>query len=634
MCGINGWFNISGTVSGDPATLIQKMNRRLVHRGPDDEGTWHSPDGRVYFGHRRLSIIDLSTTGHQPMKSEKGTVIVFNGEIYNYRELQDQFFRDTPLKSSSDTEILILLYERFGEKCLDYLNGMFAFAIWDPEKEMLFLGRDRAGKKPLYYVLDNGVFAFSSEIKALLELPFVKRELDEEALYHFLTFNLLPSPFTLFKGIHKMPAAGKMFVDKRGLRDAGLYWEVKYTDLTRMNEDEITGQILQGLRRSVSYRMVSDVPVGAFLSGGVDSSSIVALMAERSTYPVKTYSIGFEGQPNYDELKYAAQIAKQFKTDHHETIIKPSDITNFLPNIVDIFDEPMADATCIPIYFLSKKARENGTIVVLTGDGSDEIFSGYSNWMKYIRLYPYYKAYNHFPGFLKRFAAYTYGKFGDSSAVYEMFQRAANKEEFFWGGAKSFKESTKRKFLSDEFNKKSSHFNSYSIIQDLKWRYEEAVTGFPDDGVIDWMCYLGFHFTVPHYYLYRMDRLGMAHSIEIRSPFLDYQFVNLALSVPGQWKIKNGEPKYILKKALGNLLPAETLYRKKQGFNVPLREWAGEMLLDYLEHNLKGFCNRHEQFRYEGLKQQVERFRKGDKQVTNTLWTTYFLMNWFDKWLP
>ena len=631
MCGINGFLSLHESPVEQASQHIDAMNRRLAHRGPDDTGQWSDSTGKIFLGHRRLSILDLSASGHQPMISEKGNVIVFNGEIYNFKELKDRFFSDRNLHSSSDTEVLLLLYEKFGIDCLKYLNGMFAFAIWDQTKEELFIARDRAGKKPFYFTSQHGVFAFSSEIKALLELPWVKRETDPESLYHFLTYNLLSPPLTMFRNISKMHPAHYMIVNKGGIKEYKQYWEVTYTDLSGNSEVELKEKILHALGSAVDYRMVSDVPVGAFLSGGVDSSAIVALMSKSSSYPVKTYSIGFEGQPDYDELRFAAQVAKRFGTDHHERIVKPTDIIDFLPAVVDIFDEPLADATCIPLYFLSQKARENGTIVVLTGDGSDELFAGYRSWQRYIRLYPGYRKYLKLPRFARRMIAAGFGQWNEMSPGSEILQRAASDQEFFWGGARSFKENIKRKFLSEAFNEECKDFDSYSVIEQFKVQFDAIPKGNRNFSDADWMCYLGFKFNIPNYYLHRMDRLGMAHSIEIRSPFLDTDFVNLALSVDSSWKTMGSEPKYILKKSLDKILPAEILYRKKMGFCVPLKEWAGELMQDYIETNLLNFCKDNPQFHYAGLKKQADRLRAGDTQVSNTLWTIYFLMTWFNR---
>ncbi|MBL0102469.1 MAG: asparagine synthase (glutamine-hydrolyzing) [Bacteroidetes bacterium] len=388
MCGINGILSFGNGIEEGRA-LINSMNTAIRHRGPDDQGYWSTENRKLHFGHLRLSIIDLSPAGHQPMITSNGTVIVFNGEIYNYLELKNRFFKDVKLNSDSDTEILLLLYEKFGEACVDYLNGMFAFAIWNPSKEELFIARDRVGKKPFYYTFADGKFAFSSELKALLTLPWVPRKLDEKALYHFLTFNMLAPPQTMFEGIAKLEPGHLLTVSKNGEYRRREFWEVKYDQTVESKSDkDLESLVSSSLEKAVGYRMMSDVPVGAFLSGGVDSSAIVAYMARLTGRPVNTFSIGFEGQQNYDERFYASKVAKLFNTNHSEIIVNDSDIEKFLPHVVDIFDEPMADETCIPIYFLSQKARESGSIVVLTGDGSDELFAGYRNWRKYIKLFP------------------------------------------------------------------------------------------------------------------------------------------------------------------------------------------------------------------------------------------------------
>lgn len=630
MCGINGIFNYSGSTISDEKMLIMGMNRCIAHRGPDDTGTWTDGSGRVHLGHQRLSIIDLSAQGHQPMDSGSGSVIVFNGEIYNYNEIRN-LAGSRHYKSSSDTEVMLYMYEKYGEQCLDYFNGMFAFALWDERKGQLFLAKDRAGKKPLYYTTQGGIFAFSSEIRSLLTLPWVKATLDEKAFYHFLTFNQLAPEMTMFRDIYKMAPGHKMVVGKNGIEKKESYWEVEYTDLTGETFDALKHRTLDALEKSVKYRMVSDVPVGAFLSGGVDSSALVALMSRESKGPVKTYSIGFENQPAYDELEYARKISRQFNTEHYEKTVSAIEICDFVPRMAEIFDEPLADATCIPLYFISQKAREMGTIVVLTGDGSDEIFAGYRSYARYLKSYPYFHNWTKAPSLLKKAAASAYRMVDETSPASEMFNRAANNQELFWGAATSFKESVKRKFLSADFRERSRGWNSYEVIENYKRMYEAIPKSNRQD--IDWMCYLGFKMNDTNRYLYRSDKLGMAHSIETRAPFMDYELVSFALSVPGRYKMMNGEPKYILKKALEHVLPGEILYRKKMGFSVPLREWAGGLMTDYVEQHLHSFCVNTGLFNEAGLKQMVANIRKGNKNSTNDLFTIYFLMAWFKHWM-
>ena len=401
----------------------------------------------------------------------------------------------------------------------------------------------------------------------------------------------------------------------------------------KLNEKQLCDKVFDELTKAVDYRMVSDVPVGAFLSGGVDSSAVVALMRAKSTSTIKTYSVGFEGQPDYDERIYAQQISKQFNTEHFEKIVSPNDIAEFLPRIVDIFDEPMADSTCIPIYFISQLAKQNGTIVVQTGDGADELFAGYRGWMKYEQLYPWYHRYQLLPSIIKNSIASLASADKKESVNAEILQRAAHDQEFFWGGAKSFKEHTKRSFLTDEWSLKLKGVDSYSIIKKVRSQFSELQKSNPQLGDLDWMCYLGFKQQIPWKYLYRMDRIGMSHGIEIRNPFLDFNMVNLALSIPSKFKIENGEPKYILKKSLERILPHEILYRKKMGFCVPLREWSGDIMLEYVESNLHEFCSNTGIFNESGLRKNIEEIRKGNTQYTNNLWTIYFLIAWFKKWM-
>lgn len=624
---------MKGNSSANSKELIHAMNSSIAHRGPDDEGVWSSQDDQLFFGHRRLSIIDLSPSGHQPMIDEQGNAIVFNGEIYNYKELKDELSSSTQFKTESDTEVILDLYKKHRHASLKKLNGMFAFAYWNQHDETLFLARDRAGKKPLYYTLHDGKFAFSSEIKALLTLPWVNAKPDQEALYHFLTYNQLPAPLTMFDGIHKLDASECMTIHKGHIK-IETHWRIKPHHFENKSEKEISDELFEQLQKSVNYRMVADVPVGAFLSGGVDSSAVVALMRAQSNASIKTYSVGFDGQANYDERIYADKVAKMFNTEHFEKNIKPQDIANSLPLIVESFDEPMADATCIPIYFISQLARENGTIVVQTGDGADELFSGYRAWMKYQKVYPWYHLYNKFPPLIKRGMATLVNETNhEASAIREIFSRAAHDQELFWGGAKAFKESTKRSFLSSAYLTNIGDTNSYSIIQKYKHEFNQLKENYPWLTDTDWMCYLGLRFQIPSKYLYRMDKLGMANSIEIRNPFLDYNLINTAFSIPSCYKTKNKEPKYILKKSLERILPHEILYRKKMGFCVPLQEWAGEIMLDYTEQNLKSFVRNTELFTEDGLNTQIQAIRNGNKAYTNQLWTIYFLMAWFKKWM-
>jgi asparagine synthase (glutamine-hydrolysing) len=611
---------------------LHEMNKRIQHRGPDDQGTFIDTERGLALGHLRLSIIDLSAGGHQPMIDPSGDKIVFNGEIFNYKELK-KYLPEYSFKTESDTEILLQLYRKYGHSALQYLNGMFAFAFFDQTKNELLLARDRAGKKPLYYSTKNGIFTFSSEIKALLTLPWIDAKPDDKALYNFLTFNHLDVPQTMFEGIYKLGPGELMTVDKNGIKEHRSYYEINYQNLNYQTEKQLEDAVFNAIDKSVEYRMVADVPVGAFLSGGVDSSAVVALMRKYSSNTIKTFSVGFDGQPDYDERIYAQQISKMFNTEHYEKIVTKTDIEEFLPAIVEIFDEPMADATCIPIYFISQLAKQHQTIVVQTGDGADELFAGYKGWMKYQNLYPWYHRYELLPAFLRNGFSKLLSYSENESPANEIIHRAAKNQELFWGGAKAFKESTKRNFLSNEWKSKIGNIDSYSVIKKRRDEFSLLQKKYPWLNDTDWMCYLGYKYLIPSKYLYRMDRLGMANSIEIRNPFLDFNLVDLALSVPPSFKVKNGIPKYILKKSLERILPNEILYRKKMGFCVPLKEWSSEIMIQQIEEKMHSFCSNYGIFKEEGLKLHIAEIKKGNTSYTNNLWTVFFLINWFEKWM-
>lgn len=632
MCGINGFFNYSRITLRDAREHIARMNAAIAHRGPDDSGIWSNNDGSVWLGHQRLSILDLSEKGHQPMTSPKGSVVVFNGEIYNFKHLR-QGLREHDFQSDTDTEVLLQLYDRDGQQVLDPLNGMFAFAIWDEQKKEIFLARDRIGIKPLYFTTAGGVFSFSSEIKALLTLPWVKAELDENALYDFLTFNCVPAPATMFKHIFKFPPGYKMVVGDRGIVRHEPYWHATYSDLPIADENAAGTLIAEGLKNAVDLQMISDVPVGAFLSGGVDSSAIVAHMASKASTPVRTYSVGFQDATGYDERRYAELIAKRYSTDHHEKIVTPQDLVEFLPRIVEIFDEPLADATAIPIYFISELAAQDKTKVVLTGDGADELFCGYRNWItNYVRQESLYRSFSNLPHWLKSLTVGAHGLLFQGTPRHEILSRALHQQEFFWGGAGGFKEATKRSFLSDTYRKRLATRNSHDIIKNFRDDFEKISKSRHDD-LVDWMCYLGLNFVVPNIFLYRADHLGMANSIELRVPYLDHNFVDMALSIPSRYKVAHNEPKHILKRSLESILPHEILYRKKQGFCVPLHEWSRDYLLSYIEANLDKFCRDTGLFDVDGLRAQVTAVKRGGNAYIFMLWNIYFLMVWFKKWM-
>jgi asparagine synthase (glutamine-hydrolysing) len=437
----------------------------------------------------------------------------------------------------------------------------------------------------------------------------------------------------MFRGIHKFHPGHSMVVGRGGIEHSAPYWDISYSADLPASEEALCSDLLQALRRSTRLQMVSDVPVGAFLSGGVDSSAVVGLMSELSPAPVRTFSVGFADAPSYDERVYAAEIARRFGTDHHERIVVRDEIVEFLPRIVEIYDEPLADATSIPIYFIAQLARETGTKVILTGDGSDELFCGYRSWMRYYRTQRLYGLLAGAPAPLRMAAAGLARFFDEGSVAQEMLVRASKRQELFWSGAGGLKESAKGAILSADYRARMVSFDIHSGVAAQRQHFTRLAPPERRGDFVDWMVFAGLKDVVPNQYLYRADRMGMAHGVELRVPFLDHHFVTMATSIAGRWKVRGGEPKYILKKALEPILPRETLYRRKQGFNVPLREWMQKVVVNHIESRAAGFCAETGLFSREGINALVRQSRTGSANVAPGLWNLYFLMLWFDRWM-
>ncbi len=628
MCGICGVFKYASSSFEITEELIVRMRDTMTHRGPDDDGVYVSSDRRIGLGHRRLSILDLSSAGRQPMSDDLGTVwIVYNGEVYNFLELRRELEnKGYTFRTRTDTEVLICLYREYGRDFIHRLRGMFAFGIWDETKQELFLARDCIGIKPLYYTSFNGQFVFASEIKAILEHPDVKREVNEDAFYHYLSFLTTPAPMTLFKGIYKLPAGYNLTVSENGSIEPKEYWDVfdNVTPLHNKPESYYAESILDTLREAVKYRMVSDVPVGVFLSGGVDSSTNTALFSEFSDGPVRTFSIGYRGQELYNEFQYARKVAELFNTDHHEVIIGVDDLIDFLPKLIFHQDEPIADAVCVPIYFVSKLARDNGIIVCQVGEGSDELFCGYPGWgevLKWNSLLPYFHT---VPSFLRRLGLRSLelaGKRG--TGKYERLRRIHYGESMFWGGAEAFGESEKKLILSRNLREKFANRTSYEVVESLYCRFLERS---PTHDYLHFMSYIDLRLRLPELLLMRVDKMSMATSLEARVPFLDHKFVELAMSIPQNVKFKDGELKHILKKSVGSIIPHEIIHRKKQGFSVPITEWFLERLGSFAEQKLLDFTKRTDFLD----KQYIQEMLAGRNMAK--LWYILNFALWYDRW--
>jgi asparagine synthase (glutamine-hydrolysing) len=593
MCGIAGIYSFNGKPVDQ--NLLIRMRDTMVHRGPDGAGTWVSKDRKVGLGHRRLSIIDLSKAAAQPMCNEAGSLWVsFNGEIYNHAEIRSELQKignHLWKTDHSDTEVILHAFEEWGIDCLEKFRGMFAIALWDVKRRELWLIRDRIGVKPLYYSVLNGRINFASEIKALLEDPEQKRAIDEEAFYHYLSFLTTPAPQTLFAGIKKLPAGTWLNVRENGQIRENRYWDVwDYTEpMIDVNEDEIAKQIISELRIAVKLRKVSDVPVGVFLSGGIDSSTNAALFSEGEEKPIKTFTIGYKGnyQSYQNETHYAHQMAALVGAEYHEQLLAQKDLIDFLPKMVHLQDEPIADPVCVPIYYVSRLARDNGVIVCQVGEGADELFWGYPGWKMALQI----QNYDDFPvpRALKRLGLTGLRFLGKRETFYyEWLRRGVIGQPIFWGGAEAFTEGQKQRLLSPRLRKQFSNFTSWEVLKPIRNRFIEKAW---EKSPLSWMTYLDLNLRLPELLLMRIDKMSMGVSLEGRVPFLDHKFVEMALSIPESVKTKNGILKYILKKAVRDLIPDELVDRKKQGFGVPVYEWFFDQLGKMARNELNDFCN-------------------------------------------
>ncbi|MCB0162677.1 MAG: asparagine synthase (glutamine-hydrolyzing) [Anaerolineae bacterium] len=593
MCGIAGIYAFGEQAPLVSRELVETMRDTMTHRGPDDAGIFVSNDRRLGLAHRRLSIIDLSSAGHQPMSNEDETLwITYNGEIYNYADYVPELkSRGHRFKSQTDTEVLLHLYEEYGSEMVHCLRGMFAFAIWDSRRRELFLARDRIGVKPLYYSVQGGRFFFASEIKAILADPTIPRMVDEEAFYHYLSFLTTPAPQTLFASIRKLPGGTWLRVRADGHISQQRYWDVweQTTPLTGVSEAEIGERLLAELRTAVKLRKVSDVPVGVFLSGGLDSSTNAALFSEGEMQPIKTFSIGYQGeyQSYQNELHYARQMAQEVNADYHERLLTQDDLLDFLPHMVYLQDEPIADPVCVPVYYVAKLARDNGVIVCQVGEGADELFWGYPTWKQMHRL----QQYDHWPvpTLAKRLGLVGLQALGRQDwRAYELLRRGAEGLPIFWGGAEAFSEGQKQALLSPRLRQRFARYSSWEVLCPIRKRFE-ANAWEPSD--LHWMTYLDLNLRLPELLLMRVDKMSMGVSLETRVPFLDHKFVELALSIPEAVKMRQGVLKYLLKKAVRGLIPDELIDRKKQGFGVPVYEWFFDRLGEQARQELNDFCD-------------------------------------------
>jgi asparagine synthase (glutamine-hydrolysing) len=627
MCGITGkiYFNKNKVSKED----IAKMNKKIAHRGPDDSGVYISPDKKIGLGHQRLSIIDLSPLGHQPMSYLNRYQIVFNGEIYNFQEKKSLLEKDGySFKSKSDTEVIMALYDKYKEKCLDHLRGMFALAIYDKKENTIFCARDRVGKKPFKYYLDENVFIFASELKAILTQKDYKREPDYIAIHHYLTLQYVPAPLTGFKDIKKLEPAHYLKINLKTRKiEKTRYWKLDYSKKLKLSEKEWEKRIMKKLEESVKLRMISDVPLGAFLSGGIDSSAIVALMAKNSQKPIKTFSIGFKEQ-KYNELKYAQIIAKKFKTNHKEFIVKPNAI-EMLPKLVYQYEEPYADSSALATYYVSKMTRDFVT-VALNGDGGDENFAGYGRYsvqkfgLWYDKIMPIHKLI--ILPITKFLAKNIKNTFFDRVNIFAK-TLTENYNYRYVNYIRYFSNEAKKEIYTDNFKEKTKGINSYDIVAN---KFKEAGTKNKTEQAL----FADFSTYLPNDLLVKVDIDSMAVSLEGRSPFLDHELLELTAQIPFNLKLKGlNNKKYILKESLRGMVPDEVMFRPKMGFGVPLDSWFRNELKDYAYKTIlsKKALSRN-LFKKNAIKKMLDEHNNTKISHAYKIWALITLELWFQKY--
>lgn len=666
MCGIVGTLCLDPTVSVQESVLT-RMRDTMFHRGPDGGSNWISPDGKVGLAHRRLSIIDLSKSATQPMANEDESVwISFNGEIYNHVYLREELQRagHSFRTDHSDTEVLVHGYEEWGlDGLLQRIAGDYAFAIWDEVTQHLSIARDRIGVKPVYFHAGSRQFIFGSEIKAILAHPDVPRDVEPVAMYHYLSFLTTPAPLTMFRGIYKLPAGHAMTVNRDGKITAWRYWDavpgkgIDPKELSGLSdaatEDFYVSGIRDRLERSVARRMMSDVPFGVFLSGGVDSSTNVALMSRLMDRPVDTFTVGFKDYAHLNELEYADQIATEYKTNHHQILIDEKDMVGYLEQLIHHQDEPIADWVCIPLYFVSKLTRDNDVTVIQVGEGADEQFSGYASYMGYLRLYHrYWSPFRRFvPGPLRHLIAA--GAKGAASlrpglSIYaDIIDRAARNREHFWSGATVFWDTMKRDLVNIGADWSSDipetvlnsgllppgylETDTFNVISSFLRPFDAS---HPGKDALTRMIYNEFKLRLPELLLMRVDKITMSESLEARVPFLDHELVEFSMDIPEEWKTRNGVAKYLLKKAVEDLIPHDVIYRKKMGFGAPMAEWLRGDFGKQAESAVMGSAllkRGHINVTY--VQKLFDEHRSGRRDTSLYIWTLFNLTSWYDYWV-
>ena len=643
MCGITGWVNLKQSNQNQSDAVLHSMCETIVHRGPNSEGTW--TDDRVALGMRRLSVIDL-VTGDQPVFSEDGSVVVMmNGELYNYREVRADLEKDGfKFVTKSDTEILPHLYEKYGEGMLDHVNGMFAFSLWDSRKRKLILARDPFGEKPLYYGVFDGKLIWASEPKAMLAHPAVKAQLDLDALRHYLSFDYVPAPMSIYKGIYKLPAAHVLTIENGEIKTRR-YWDLKWQNscppsLNGKSSAEPqsrkatafdfkAAELRDLLSDAVRMRLVSDVPLGILLSGGIDSSTVAAFATQHATEKVKTFSIGFE-EDSFDESKYARQVARHLGTEHYEERLSAEKAGDLISEIGKWLDEPLSDGSLIPTLLLAQFGRKHLT-VALGGDGGDELFAGYPMYYAH-KLAARYAS---IPAFIRA---------GLIEPVVNSLPVSTNNMSFDYKAKRFVRGANSR-----PIERHHSWFGSFSADQhenllsrdvldqtdaDIYAGARELLRQSDAKNEIEQMQYLDINFYMAEDILTKVDRAAMAVSLETRAPFLDPRVGQFAASIPIEYKLKGSKGKFILKKAVEDLLPKAILNRPKKGFGIPIAKWLKGRLNPLLHDMLAPQRIEHQGlFNSDHIQRLIVEHETGKASHHKELWTLLVFQLWFDNFL-
>ncbi len=627
MCGICGYIHFDNA-KRPSEDILKSMMDTIAPRGPDDSGVF--VNGPAALGHRRLSIIDLKT-GHQPMLSNDGSkAIVYNGEVYNFLELKTVLLgKGHRFNTNSDTEVVLHAYEEYGEDCVKHFNGMFALAIWDSGKKILFLARDRFGKKPLYYASVDNQFIFGSELKALIKHPSVKREIDLNSLGKYLAYEYVPSPHSIFKNIYKLEAGSRISV-KDGALKKDRYWDLSFNTQRKLDYREAAPRLIELLKESVRKRLISDVPLGVFLSGGIDSSAVVCMMAElMDPKDIKTFSIGFN-EKSFDESPDARRVAKHFGTDHHEELLSPEVMLDVFPKVLDLLDEPFADSSIIPTYLVSRFTVKH-VKVALGGDGGDELFLGYPSFI----AHKLDSCFGFIPSGLKKLPLNLLLKCikpsNDYMSLYFKAKRFARGLDFphknrhqAWIG--SFTPSEQELLFAPGLFP-SGRENIYSTTEGY---YNNVKTLHPLDRAI--YVYIKTYMTDD--ILVKVDRASMANSLEVRAPFLDSEFTEYVTGIPVSLKMKNFTTKWILKEALKDKLPKSNITKPKQGFAVPVAKWLKEdlkgLLMDAFD---KKKIEREDIFNYAYIDGLIKEFLNNRNDTRKEIWALFMFEMWYDKWM-